>query len=35
MTSQPGKQIIAINILHNIPRSKGSPAVTFGQLIRM
>ena len=33
MTSQPGKQIIAIHILSNISRSKGNQTMTFGQLI--
>ena len=33
MTSQPGKQIISIHILPNISRSKGNPAMKFGQLI--
>ena len=33
MTSQPGKQTIAIHILSNIARSKGNQATKFGQLI--
>ena len=33
MTSQPGKQIIAIHILHNISRSKGNQTMKFGQFI--
>ena len=33
MTSQPGKQIIAIHILHNISRRKGNQGMKFGQLI--
>ena len=33
MTSQPGKQIIAIHILPNISRSKGSKAMKFRRLI--
>ena len=33
MTSQPGKQIIAIYILPKISRSKGNQAMNFGQLI--
>ena len=33
MTSQPGKQTIAIQILPNIARSKGSQATKFGQLV--
>ena len=33
MTSQPGKQRIAINILSNISRSKGNQTIKFGQLI--
>ena len=33
MTSQPGKQTIAIYILPNISRSKGSQTIKFGQLI--
>ena len=32
MTSQPGKQTIAIQILPNISRSKGNQAMKFGQL---
>ena len=34
MTSQPGKQTIAIHmVLLNISRSKGSETIKFGQLI--
>ena len=33
MTSQTGQQIIAIHILPNISRSKGSQRMEFGQLI--
>ena len=33
MTSQPGKQTIAIYILPNISRSKGNQAMKSGQLI--
>ena len=33
MTSQPGKQIIAIHILPNISRSKGNQTMKFCQLI--
>ena len=33
MTSQRGKQAIAIHILINISRSKGNLAMKFGQLI--
>ena len=33
MTSQPGKQAIAIHIQPNISRSKGNQAMKFGQLI--
>ena len=33
MTSPPGKQIIAIHILLNILRSKGSQTMKLGQLI--
>ena len=33
MTSQPGKQTIAIHILTNFPKSKGNQAIKFGQLI--
>ena len=33
MTSQPGKQTIAIHILPNISRSKGNETMKFGQLI--
>ena len=32
MTSQPGKQTIAIHILLNISRSKGSQTMQCGQL---
>ena len=33
MTTRPGEQIIAVNILSNIPRSKGDETMKFGQLI--
>ena len=33
MTSQPGKQTIAIHILPNISRIKGNQTTKFGQLI--
>ena len=33
MTSQPGKQTIAMHILHHISRSKNNQTVKFGQLI--
>ena len=33
MTSQPGLQTIAIDILPNISQSKGNQAMKFGQLI--
>ena len=33
MTSQPGQQTIAIQILPNISRNKGNKAMKFGQLI--
>ena len=33
MTSQTGKQTIAIHILPNISRSKGNQTMKFGQLI--
>ena len=33
LTSQPGKQKIAIHILPNISRSKGNQKIKFGQLI--
>ena len=33
MTSQSGKQTIAIHILPNISRSKGNQTMKFGQLI--
>ena len=32
MTSQPGNQTIAINILPNISESKGNQTMRFGQL---
>ena len=32
MTSQPGKQTIAIRTLPNISRSKGNQTIKFGQL---
>ena len=32
MTSQPGKQRIAMHILPNISKSKGNQAIKFGQL---
>ena len=32
MTSQPGKQTIAIHILHNISRIKDNQAMKLGQL---
>ena len=32
MTSQTGKQIIIIHMLHNIPRSKGKQTIRFGQI---
>ena len=34
MTSQSGKQVIAINILPNILRSKDKETMKFGQLIK-
>ena len=34
MTSQPGKQTIAIHILPNISRSKDNQTVNFGKLIQ-
>ena len=34
MTSQPGKQTIAIHILPNISRSKGNQAIKLGRLIQ-
>ena len=34
MTSQPGKQTIAIHILPNISRSKSNQEMKFGQLIQ-
>ena len=34
MMSQIGKQIITINILPNISRSKGNQAMKFGQLTK-
>ena len=33
MTSQPGKETIAIDILPNISRSKGKQILKLGQLI--
>ena len=33
MTSQPGKQTIAMHIFTNISRSKGNQTMKFGQLI--
>ena len=33
MTSKPGKQTIAINILSNISGIKGNQTMKFGQLI--
>ena len=33
MTSQPGKQTIAIHILPNISKSKGNQTIKFGQLM--
>ena len=33
MTSQPGKQIIAIQSLPNISRRKGNQTMKFGQLV--
>ena len=33
MTSQPGKQTIAIHIFPNISRSKGNQTIKFGQSI--
>ena len=33
MTSQTSQETFAIHILTNIPRSKGSPVMKFGQLI--
>ena len=33
MTSQPGKQTIAIYILHNIAKSKDNQTMKFGQVI--
>ena len=33
MTSQPGKQIVAIHIFPNISRSKRDQTMKFGQLI--
>ena len=32
MTSQPGKQTIAMHLLPNISRSKGNQTMKFGQL---
>ena len=34
MTSEPGKQTIAIHILPNFSRSKGNQTMRFGQLIK-
>ena len=34
MTSQPGKQIIAVHILPYISRSKNNQKAKFGQLIK-
>ena len=34
MTSQSGKQVIAIHILPNILRSKGNETMKFGQLVK-
>ena len=34
MTSQPGKQTIAIHTSPNISRSKGNHTMKFGQLIK-
>ena len=34
MKSQSGQEIITIKILPNISRSKGKPAVKFGQLVK-
>ena len=33
MTSQPGKQILAIHVLVNISKSKRNQTMKFGQLI--
>ena len=33
MTSQPGKQTVAINILPNISRNKDNQTMKFGQVI--
>ena len=33
MVSQPGKEITAVHILHNISRNKGNKPMKFGQLI--
>ena len=33
MTSQAGKQAIAIHVLPNVSRSKGNQTMKFGQLI--
>ena len=33
MTSQPGKQTIAIYVLPKFSRNKGNQAIKFGQLI--
>ena len=34
MAAQTGEQIIAIHVLPNISKSKGSPAMNFGQLAK-
>ena len=34
MTSQPGKQAIAIHILPNISRGKGNQTIKFSELIK-
>ena len=34
MTSQPGKQTIAIQMLINISRGKGNQAMRFGQSVQ-
>ena len=34
LTSQPGKQTIAIHILLNISKSKGKQAIKFSQLLK-
>ena len=33
MTSQPGKQTVAMHILPNILRSRGKQTIKFGQLV--